>query len=139
MPPHTTIDEATVKAMTDEGKSQTEIGNVFGVTRQRISQVQSQLRLSGELGASTKAPGRPKGTKTTKVKDNGQPTWEQVKEFVITAIEKANRVPELEAELKRYKLGYENALLQLKEHDKDKDEERRYKLALQQGQVNPPL
>ena len=150
MPPPTIVDRDIVVSMSLESKSQGEIGRVFGVTRQRISQVQDALIAEGKLPPKSEwqAVGRPRGKarqprpQKVKTNGNGEPTWEQVKGFILSAIEQASQVPELQAELAKYKRGYSNAVDQLKLHEKstykERDEELRYKVALQQGQINPP-
>lgn len=140
MPRQPTTDKEIVRTMTLEGKLQQPIADVFSCTRQRISQIQTDLRNEGKLPPKEEMPkGEKRLRETTSPKPDGQPTWEDVKAFVLTAIEQASRVSELEAELIRYKRGYDNALAQLKGYEKVEDEAKRYKIALNQGQINPPI
>lgn len=70
-----------------------------------------------------------------------EPTWEQTKAAVLLAFELASKVPALEEENNRLKnvvatLRNELACL-MESNSKAVNEEERYSLAIQQGEVNP--
>lgn len=102
-------------------------------TRQAVKNRLAKLGFSFKRGKGGRV------LRGVKADSNGQPSWEQVRDFILTAIEKSNQVTRLESELHKYQTGYENAMLELKKLAKHQDEEKRYKLALQQGDINPPL
>jgi len=68
---------------------------------------------------------------------NGRvPTWDEVREFILTTIESSARVQILEKELADTRRELELVTASSK---KRKEDEIRYELALKQGEVNPPL
>jgi hypothetical protein len=68
---------------------------------------------------------------------------DQVTDFLIDRLEKAKLVTELEAKINRLEnqlAATKNELEILQEnHNKKIDKEQRYKLAIQQGDINPPI
>ena len=103
-------------------------------TRQAVKMRLRNLGLSFKRGTKGK-----RGTVVIRSGGNEQPSWEQVRDFILSAIEKANHVSDIEHELHKYKAGYENATDLLKKYAKHDDEAKRYRLAVQQGEVKSNL
>ena len=101
-----------------------------GITRQNISWIRKEAEKRGEVFPKTQR-GRPVGV--VKQPTDGELNFEQVSETIIKAFEQSAKVPELEAELNRVRNRLAIRETELKELDKKKDQERRFKLAQQQG------
>lgn len=89
--------------------------------------------------------GRPAGSKNkprVDIKSNGL-NREQAVELMIDAFTALKQLPTLMKELEQYKRGYSNlkeaVAEQRKEEEKRKDQERRFKLAQQQGDIKSPV
>lgn len=85
-----------------EGKGTDEIGKILGVTGQAVRQFRRKAIEHGMLEGNVK---RGKSS----LRDNGDITLENLSDIIIDALEARKKLPAVEAELEKYKNGYQNA------------------------------
>ncbi len=129
------VDRNTVLQLLKEGKTSQTIASQFGVSRQAIDLHRKEFIRTGLLQGSS-APlsiTKPSPTMTTPV--SSKPTksltpqdvsLDQMIELLIKAFSALNRIPELEAEVERYRRDYEGLfkqIEQLEEREKKRKEQ----------------
>lgn len=143
------VDELELLRLFSKGVKAAQIARDLGITRQavglykplllEVEQLSQQKfgrkfhKLTDDDAASLL---QSVGRKVVTQRDVRIPTWDEVREFVLTNIDNFARVKILERELADTKRELELATSSSK---KRKSDERRYELALKQGEVNPPL
>jgi len=127
------VDIEKALGLLQAGNTTQEVANNFNVSRQAVEIHRSRFIKQGLL-----QPGR--GGRRTK-QSPIHLTLEQGIDIMTDAFRKARDYPELEAELEKYKRGYNNLLetmKSLKQGEKKRSgQEAAFALAVQQGEINP--
>lgn len=140
-----TVNRDVALQMLREGKSTHAVAKHFGVSRQAIDLHRREF-VQGGLLVDKRAPGKTAASKKgaeTKVEGYSAISLDQLIDLVLEAFNSLKKVPELEAELEKYKRNYQKAAEQVEilenEVSKRKEQETRWLLAIQRGDVsNPP-
>ena len=123
------IDLDLMKKRLGEGKSQGVIAKELGCTRQYISSRQREWTAQGLLDARKAVATR------TRRDGDGELTLDKATEVVVKAFELAAKVPVLEEENNRLRNQLAATKDALKKFEKHEDQQRRFKLAVQQGDM----
>lgn len=139
-----TIPREDVLPLLKQGMGDVEVATYFTekgkrVSKQGIRLIRLEFEKTGELERRERRRGR-----RPRVRDDGHKTeLEQVIDLSIKAFEALKKLPLIEAELVKTRHCLKNALEMLeterKEGERYKDQERRFKLAVTQGDAKPPL
>lgn len=133
------VNKDTVLEALKAGKNDTEIAEAQDCQRQYIQYLRRGWEKDGTLPTRVKFQRRIIAV----AKPIAELSLDQSIEVMLVAFERASKYPEMETELEKYKRGYAHAmelLHQCEEGDrKKKDQEMRFKVAQQQGEINPPL
>ena len=129
------VDRNTVLQLLKEGKTSQNIAAQFGVSRQAIDLHRKEFIRTGLLPAAGAAPLSVTAPLTTTPVISSKPasaitpkdiSFDQMIELFIKAFDALKRIPELEAEVDKYRREHEDLLKQIKqleEHEKKRKEQ----------------
>ncbi len=139
------VDKDMALRMLREGKSTDTVAKHFGVSRQAIDLHRKEFVRRGLL-VNKRAPRKTAASKKgdgTKVNGHIPIALDRLIDLVIEAFSSLKKVPELEAELEKYKRNCLKAAEQIelleKEVSKRKEQEVRWLFTVQQENVSNPL
>ena len=129
------VDRNTVLQLLKEGKTSQSIATQFGVSRQAIDLHRKEFIRTGLLPAASAVPLPVTTPQTITPAISAKPTsaitpkeisLDQMIDLFIKAFDALKRIPELEAEVERFRREHENLLKQieqLEEHEKKRKEQ----------------
>jgi hypothetical protein len=139
-----TVDRDMALEMLRKGESTHSVAEHFGVSRQAIDLHRREFIKRGLLSderAFRKTVAREK-IDEDRVTGRTAISLDQLIDLVIEAFNSLRRLPELEAELEKYRYNYQKASEHIdvleKEASKRKEQELRWMLSVEQGEISKP-
>jgi len=131
-----TVDKNTVLEMLQEGRSTQYVADQFGVSRQAIDLHRKDFINQGLL-RDQRAFRKARTVRETVTTDRNAVSLEKLVDLVIEAFSALKQLPELEAELEKYRRDYESAIQEIgrlkKTDEKWKQQELRWFAVQEEG------
>ena len=135
-----TVDKDVVLRMLQEGKTTQQVADQFEVSRQAIDLHRREFINRGLL-EDQRAFRKARADRATVFPYRNGISLEQLIDLVIAAFSALKQLPELEADLEKYRRDYQSAIQEIerlkKTDEKWKEQEQRWLLAQQQGDAGP--
>ena len=135
-----TVDKDVVLQMLQEGKTTQQVADQFEVSRQAIDLHRREFINRGLL-EDQRSFRKARATRATVFPYRNGISLEQLIDLVIAAFSALKQLPELEADLEKYRRDYQSAVQEIERlkttDEKWKEQEQRWLLAQQQGDAGP--